>query len=184
MMRSAQSLTAAGLPRLSNQDAGKPTNKNYGHPHATFGDGSAGLYEAGLGPMMSGAAFFVKDIVGPNGSVSFVPNDQARTEAETISGSAHVDKHTKTDAIRIQHAEIDSNTKEFARRAEILSVEVEPGHQKLCNSERAFFLRPVREGSDLSESLRVAWAASGSCLRPSRASPRNALLRSEGTAHE
>ena len=44
--------------------------QNYGHLHVTFDDGSVGWYEAGWGPMMSETAFFVKDVVGPKGSVS------------------------------------------------------------------------------------------------------------------
>jgi predicted dehydrogenase len=130
--------------------------QNYGHLHVTFDDGSVGWYEAGWGPMMSETAFFVKDVVGPNGSVSLVPNDQARTEAETISGSADIDKHTKTDAIRVHHAEVDSNSKDFARPDEILSMEDEPGHQELCDREQAFFLRAIREDLDLSDSMQAA----------------------------
>ncbi len=135
------------------QEAAK---QNYGHLHVTFDDGSVGWYEAGWGPMMSETAFFVKDIVGPNGSVSLVPNEQARTEVEAISGSADIDKHTKTDAIRIHHAEVDSNSKEFARPDEILSMEDEPGHQELCDREQAFFLRAIQEDLDLSESMQAA----------------------------
>src|SRR5262249_57754510 len=45
---------------------------NYGHLHVTFDDGSVGRYEAGWGPMMSETAFFVKDVIGPQGSVSIV----------------------------------------------------------------------------------------------------------------
>ena len=45
-------------------EAAKP---NYGHLHVTFDDGSVGWYEAGWGPMMSEEAFFVKDVVGPQG---------------------------------------------------------------------------------------------------------------------
>ena len=33
----------------------------------TFDDGSVGWYEAGWGPMMSETAFFVKDVIGPEG---------------------------------------------------------------------------------------------------------------------
>ncbi len=45
---------------------------NYGHLHIVFDDGSVGWYEAGWGPMMSETAFFVKDMIGPKGSVSIV----------------------------------------------------------------------------------------------------------------
>jgi predicted dehydrogenase len=52
-----------------------------------FEDGSVGWYEAGWGPMMSETAFFVKDIISPNGSVSITDADKA--------GSADIDGHTK-----------------------------------------------------------------------------------------
>lgn len=45
---------------------------NYGQLQVTFEDGSVGWYECGWGPMMSETAFFVKDVVGPKGSVSIV----------------------------------------------------------------------------------------------------------------
>ncbi|MFZ8941772.1 MAG: Gfo/Idh/MocA family protein [Gemmobacter sp.] len=129
--------------------------QNYGHLHVTFDDGSVGWYEAGWGPMMSETAFFVKDIVGPKGSVSLVPNDQARTGADALSDSSDIDKHTKTDAIRVHHAAVGPD-KHFLRPDEILSMEDEPGHQELCNREQAFFLRAIREDLDLSESMDAA----------------------------
>jgi len=129
--------------------------QNYGHLHVTFDDGSVGWYEAGWGPMMSETAFFVKDIVGPKGSVSLVPNDQARSGAEDLSDSSDIDKHTKTDAIRVHHAAVGPD-KNFLRPDEILSMEDEPGHQDLCDREQAFFLRAIREDLDLTESMDAA----------------------------
>lgn len=128
---------------------------NYGHLHVTFDDGSVGWYEAGWGPMMSETAFFVKDIVGPKGAVSLVPNDEARQGTDDLSDSADIDKHTKTDAIRIHHAEVGPD-RNFLRPDEILSMEDEPGHQELCDREQAFFLRAIREDLDLSESMEAA----------------------------
>lgn len=129
--------------------------QNYGHLHVTFDDGSVGWYEAGWGPMMSETAFFVKDIVGPKGSVSLVPNDQARTGADALSDSSDIDKHTKTDAIRVHHAAVGPD-KNFLCPDEIHSMEDEPGHQELCDREQAFFLRAIREDLDLSESMEAA----------------------------
>ena len=133
---------------------GEAEKQNYGHLHVTFDDGSVGWYEAGWGPMMSETAFFVKDIVGPLGSVSLVPNDEAR-QGTDLSGSADIDKHTKTDAIRIHYADVGAD-KNFTRKDEILSMEDEPGHQELCDREQAFFLRAITEGLDLSESMDAA----------------------------
>lgn len=129
--------------------------QNYGHLHVTFDDGSVGWYEAGWGPMMSETAFFVKDVVGPKGAVSMVPNDEARGSAEDLSDSADIDKHTKTDAIRVHHAAVDAN-KQFTRGDDIQSMEDEPGHQELCDREQAFFLSAIREDIDLSESMDAA----------------------------
>ena len=133
---------------------GEAEKQNYGHLHVTFDDGSVGWYEAGWGPMMSETAFFVKDVVGPKGSVSLVPNDQPRTDAG-LSGSADIDKHTKTDAIRIHHAAVGAD-KNFTRPDEILSMEDEPGHQDLCDREQAHFLKAITEDLDLTESMDAA----------------------------
>ncbi|MFT5616522.1 MAG: putative dehydrogenase, partial [Granulosicoccus sp.] len=80
--------------------------QNYGHLHVTFDDGSVGWYEAGWGPMMSETAFFVKDVVGPKGAVSMVPNEEVRQDADDLSDSADIDKHTKTDAIRVHYSDV------------------------------------------------------------------------------
>ena len=129
--------------------------QNYGHLHVTFDDGSVGWYEAGWGPMMSETAFFVKDVVGPDGCVSLVPNDEVRTGADELSGSADIDKHTKTDAIRIHRAAVGAD-KNFVTPDEILSMEDEPGHQELCDREQAFFLKAIEEDIDLTESMEAA----------------------------
>jgi predicted dehydrogenase len=129
--------------------------QNYGHLHVTFDDGSVGWYEAGWGPMMSETAFFVKDIVGPKGSVSLVPDDHARSGEEDLSDSANIDKHTRTDVIRVHHAAVGDD-KHFLKKDEILRMADEPGHQELCDREQAYFLRAIREDLDLSESMDAA----------------------------
>jgi predicted dehydrogenase len=105
--------------------------------------------------MMSETAFFVKDIVGPKGSVSLVPQEEARSEADALSGSADIDKHTKTDAIRLHHAAVGPD-KRFLKPDEVFSMEDEPGHQELCDREQEFFLRAIREDLDLTESMDAA----------------------------
>ena len=60
---------------------------NYGQFQVVFADGSVGWYEAGWGPMMSETAFFVKDIVSPNGSVSITDGNKG--------ASSDIDGHTK-----------------------------------------------------------------------------------------
>jgi predicted dehydrogenase len=130
---------------------------NYGHLHVTFDDGSVGWYEAGWGPMMSETAYFVKDVVGPKGAVSIVAGQTASNAAELaeVSNSADIDRHTKTDALKIHYAEVDGD-KNFKKPDEIVSMEDEPGHQELCDREQAFFLRAIREDLDLSEQMDAA----------------------------
>ena len=134
---------------------------NYGQLQVTFDDGSVGWYEAGWGPMMSETAFFVKDVVGPNGSVSIVkdPNEAA------AQASDDVDSHTKTNCLRVHHAALDAN-QAFARPDDFLSTEDEPDHQALCDREQAYLLRAIQENLDLSahlsdavNSLRIVLAA-------------------------
>jgi predicted dehydrogenase len=132
--------------------------QNYGHLHVVFDDGSVGWYEAGWGPMMSEVAYFVKDVWGPKGSASIAYKPQGRqSEAKTdkISDSADIDQHTKTNAIKIHHADIDAHNN-FVRADEWISTEDEPDHQELCNREQAWFLKTIREDIDLSQSMEDA----------------------------
>ena len=131
--------------------------QNYGHLHVTFDDGSVGWYEAGWGPMMSEIAFFVKDVVGPDGCVSIVvPQDgQGDSGDAEVSDSADIDQHTKTNAIKIHYAAVDGD-KNFAKPDEIMDMEDEPDHQELCDREQAYFLKAITEDLDLSESMDAA----------------------------
>ena len=73
---------------------------NYGVLQVAFDDGSVGWYEAGWGPMMSETAFFVKDVIGPKGSVSIV---MAETAGHVKSDD--INAHTKTNQILWHHAD-------------------------------------------------------------------------------
>src|SRR5699024_7773668 len=75
----------------------KPGMYNYGQLQVRFDDGSVGWYEAGWGPMMSETAFFVKDVVGPKGSVSI-------GEGADDAQSDDIDSHTRTNSLVIHHA--------------------------------------------------------------------------------
>jgi predicted dehydrogenase len=137
---------------------------NYGHLHIVFEDGSVGWYEVGWGPMMSETAHFVKDIIGPNGSVSIV----ARDVADATASSADHDTHTRTNALRIHHAARNLEGR-FAKPDELLSTEDEPSHQELCEREQRLFLSAIRGEIDLSEhheaainSLSIVFAADAS----------------------
>jgi predicted dehydrogenase len=129
----------------------KPGMYNYGHLHVTFEDGSVGWYEAGWGPMMSEVAFFVKDVVGPKGAVSIVKDP---TEAGA-GDSGDISSHTKTNLIRVHHAEIDAENR-FVKPDEFIGTDDEPDHQSLCDREQAFLLRAIREDVDLTDHMRDA----------------------------
>lgn len=133
---------------------------NYGHLHVRFEDGSVGWYEAGWGPMMSETAYFVKDVIGPKGSVSIVM-------AETAGGmkSDDINAHTKTNRILLHHADLDPDGR-FARKDEPIDTADEPDHDALCEREQRFLLRAIDEDLDLTDhmndavrSLRIVLAA-------------------------
>lgn len=55
---------------------------------------------------------------------------------EGVSDS--VEAHTKTESIRVHHADIDVDN-EFLKADEWIRLEDEPTHQDLCNREQLFF---------------------------------------------
>lgn len=123
---------------------------NYGHLHVLFDDGSVGWYEAGWGPMISETAFFIKDVIGPKGSVSIVHSIPSRK-----TRSDDIDSHTKTNCLQIHSARLDSNGS-FANKDTFIDTTDEPDHQQLCNREQRFFLKAIKENIDLTEHLRDA----------------------------
>ena len=131
--------------RLSPEIA--PDMYNYGHFQVLFADGSLGWYEAGWGPMMSDTAFFVKDVVSPNGAVSTRMPESARSD--------DIDTHTKTSTLRVHRV---------GRADEDLSMADEPGHQDLCDREQAFVARAIAEDLDLSRHMHDAVRSLAICL--------------------
>lgn len=134
-------------------------NYNYGQLQIRFADGSVGWYEAGWGPMMSETAFFVKDVIGPKGCISIVAKDAA-----AAGQSDAVSSHTRTESLRLHHAELDERNA-FIRPDEWIDLTDEPDHQELCNREQAYFIKAIHEDIDLSDhvddavnSLRIAFA--------------------------
>lgn len=135
-------------------------NYNYGHLQIRFEDGSVGWYEAGWGPMVSETAFFVKDVFGPKGAVSIVARDAASAGKSDV-----IDAHTKTESIKVHHAELNA-AGEFAKADEWVDLRDEPDHQELCNREQRYFLKSIVENIDLTQptadaihSLMVAFAS-------------------------
>lgn len=131
--------------RLSEEIA--PEMYNYGHFQVLFADGSVGWYEAGWGPMMSDTAFFVKDVVSPNGAVSIRMADDVRSD--------DIDAHTQTATLRLHRV---------GQPPADLSMQGEPGHQDLCDAEAAFVARAIADDSDLSRHGADAVASLAVCL--------------------
>ncbi len=127
---------------------------NYGALQVAFDDGSIGWYEAGWGPMMSETAFFVKDVIGPKGSVSIV---MAETAGNVKSDD--INAHTKTNQILLHHADM-------SKPDERIDMTDEPDHDALCEREQRYLLKAIDENVDLSDhmndgvkSLRIVIAA-------------------------
>ena len=123
---------------------------NYGHLHVTFDDGSVGWYEAGWGPMMSETAFFVKDVIGPKGSVSIV----LARGAQSVR-SDDINAHTQTNEILLHHAALAADGT-FARPDEHLSTADEPSHDDLCEREQRFLMRAIDDDLDLADHMNDA----------------------------
>ncbi|CUH46044.1 Gfo/Idh/MocA family protein [Ruegeria atlantica] len=119
---------------------------NYGQFQVVFGDGSVGWYEAGWGPMMSETAFFVKDIVSPNGSVSITDGNKG--------ASADIDGHTKVGGLLVHTPQGDHT----------IEMPDEPGHQDLCDAEQAYMLRAIAEDIDLTRHMNDAVQSLAICL--------------------
>ena len=139
--------------RLSEEIA--PEMYNYGHLQVLFDDGSVGWYEAAWGPMISETAFFVKDVMSPNGSVSIVMDEGAKSD--------DIDTHTKTSRIRLHRAATGKDGK-FAEPDTMLSMQGEPGHQGLCDREQDFLLKAIREDLDLTRHMADAIRSLAVCL--------------------
>lgn len=121
---------------------------NYGQFQVIFDDGSVGWYEAGWGPMMSETAFFVKDVVSPNGSVSITDGNKGASD--------DVDGHTKVGGLLIHRPGKD----------DLIELPDEPGHQELCNAEQEWIVDAIlndtnltRHMNDAVQSLRICLAA-------------------------
>lgn len=132
-----------------------PAMYNYGHLQVLFEDGSVGWYEAGWGPMISETAFFVKDVISPNGCVSIVMAEGAKSD--------DIDTHTRTSTIRLHSAATGPDGR-FAQEDRMLSMQGEPGHQELCDLEQAFVLKAIREDIDLTRHMDDAVKSLAVCL--------------------
>ena len=121
---------------------------NYGQLQVMFDDGSVGWYEAGWGPMMSETAFFVKDVVSPNGAVSITDGNKGASD--------DIDGHTKVGGLLVHKPSGD----------QLIELPDEPGHQELCDAEQSWIVEAIQKDTDLSrhmsdavQSLRICLAA-------------------------
>lgn len=128
---------------------------NYGHFQVLFDDGTVGWYEAGWGPMISETAFFVKDIISPNGCVSIIMDEGAKSD--------NIDAHTKTSTIRVHNAHLDEDG-ELSFGDNDISMRDEPDHQELCNREQAYVYRAITEDINLERHMRNAVDSLRICL--------------------
>lgn len=119
---------------------------NYGQFQVLFDDGSVGWYEAGWGPMMSEIAFFVKDVVSPNGAVSITDADKR--------DSADIDGHTRVGGLLVHRRDGD----------EFIPLDDEPDHQALCDAEQAFMRRVITEDLDMSRHMEDAMQSLEICI--------------------
>ena len=119
---------------------------NYGQFQVVFDDGSVGWYEAGWGPMMSETAFFVKDVVSPNGAVSITDGNKGASD--------DVDGHTKVGGLLVHRPGDDR----------LIDLPDEPGHQQLCDAEQAWMIDTIRNDIDLTRHLTDAVQSLRICL--------------------
>jgi hypothetical protein len=120
-----------------------PVN-NYGMLQVIFDDGSVGWYEAGWGPMMSETAFFVKDVIGPKGSVSIV---MAETADDVKSDD--INAHTKTNQILWHHADM-------SKQDQSIDMTYEPDHDALCEREQRYLMKAIDENINLTDHMNDA----------------------------
>ncbi|HJO92653.1 MAG TPA: Gfo/Idh/MocA family oxidoreductase [Victivallales bacterium] len=120
---------------------------NYGQLQVTFDDGSVGWYEASWGPMISETAYFIKDVMGPKGSVSFL---------EKQAESGNINSHTDGGAIKIHSSEMDSENN-FISKDENIELLEEPNHELLCRYEQEYLLKAIKEDIDLTTHMNDAY---------------------------
>ena len=119
---------------------------NYGQLQVWFSDGSVGWYEAGWGPMMSETAFFVKDVVSPNGAVSITDGNKGASD--------DIDGHTKVGGILVHRPSGD----------QLIEMNDEPGHQDLCDAQAAFMIDAIKTDADLFRHMDDAVQSLAICL--------------------
>jgi len=127
----------------------QPDMYNYGQLQVVFEDGSVGWYESGWGPMISEESYFIKDVMGPKGSVSI----HKKTSDEPRGISADIGEHTTVKQLHIHSSELDSEGN-LKHKDKLINAPEQPGHDELCLFEQQYFLKAIREDLDLSDHLK------------------------------
>ena len=91
--------------------------------------------------MMSETAFFVKDVVGPKGSVSIVMSETAGAVK-----SDDINAHTKTNQILWHHTDM-------SKPDERIDMSDEPDHEALCERQQRYLLKAIDENIDLTDHM-------------------------------
>ena len=124
-----------------------PDMYNYGQLQVKFEDGSIGWFESGFGPMVSKNASFVRDVFGPDGSVSFINKEDGNNNS--------MDSVVSSECLLLHHAKIDENGK-FSNQDEIIELEENSSFEELCCREQEYLLKAIKEDIDLSKHLEDA----------------------------
>ena len=158
-----------------------PQMYNYGHLQVLFDDGSVGWYEAGWGPMMSETAFFVKDVISPNGCVSIVMDESAKSD--------DIDTHTKTSVIRLHSAAtgadgkfVKSDEHAFHARASPTTKASATANRPSCSRQSARIVDLDRHMDDTVKSLTFASLPTKACA-PARRCGYEQDLGNGATSH-
>ncbi|MCP4176331.1 MAG: Gfo/Idh/MocA family oxidoreductase [bacterium] len=145
-MTEANPVKVSGIgSRLSNEIS--EDMYNYGQLQVTFDDGSVGWYEAAWGTMISETAYFIKDVIGPKGSVSFL---------EQQAESDNINSHTDGGAIKIHLSKVDADSN-FVFKDKNIELTEEPTHELLCKYEQEFLLKAIKDDIDLTIHMNDAY---------------------------
>ncbi|NVE00148.1 Gfo/Idh/MocA family oxidoreductase [Massilia sp. BJB1822] len=118
-----------------------PDQVNYSHLQILFEDGSVGWYEAGWGPMISGTASMIKNVIGTRGAVSLVMGEGA--------DSADINSHTSAGQLCLRIAPTAAHSQDYSDGW--ISIGDGVGHQSLCDREQAFLAEAILDDLDLGE---------------------------------
>lgn len=135
---------------------------NYGMLQVKFEDGSIGWYEVGWGPMISTNAHFIKDVIGPKGCASIVPNYAGHIDSSNIDG------HTSAENILLHHSQTDE-LYNLVKEDQLIKLNGALDHQALCIKEQQYLINAIIDNFDLTahivsaiDSLAIVLAADDS----------------------